>query len=460
MRTIYLDHNATTRPAAEVIEAVAEAMRADWGNPSSVHRFGQQVRAKVELARESVARLINAQPAEIVFTSSGTESCNLAIFGVAGRLAGTQGTSGIATRSARPCHPSRDVFITTPVEHSAVREAMERLEKEGFTVVRLPVSRQGLVTADDLAAAMRAHEGRVALISIIWANNETGVIQPLAELVRTAKEIDRKVLFHTDAVQWVGKMPTDAAALGVDLLSFAGHKFHGPKGIGGLYVRRGVRLQAQIVGGPHERERRGGTEDVPGIIGLGVAAESALSRFESPTSPQRTQRPQGGNGEHQEGLSDRAPRVVRGEADQSTSMSLSVPSVLSSLHPAARATAARRDRLERMILERVPGSVVNGATDSNRRLWNTTNIAFDRLEAEAILMGLSERGVCASAGAACSSGSLDPSPVLLAMGIEERLAHGSIRFSLAEETTDDEVDAAVEEIVAVVQRLQRVLPVG
>ncbi len=487
MRTIYLDHNATTRPAAEVVDAVAEAMRCDWGNPSSVHRFGQQVRAKVELARESVARLINAQPAEIVFTSSGTESCNLAIFGVAQRELSRR--AGELNRTAPPprpspaepgegaraaptpalprraggggeTHPSRDVIITTPVEHSAVREAMERLEKEGFAVVRLPVSREGLVTPDDLAAAMNAHEGRVALISIIWANNETGVIQPLAELVRAAKEIDRKALFHTDAVQWVGKMPTDAAALGVDLLSFAGHKFHGPKGIGGLFVRRGVRLQAQIVGGPHERERRGGTEDVPGIIGLGVAAESALSRFESPTSRQRTQRPQGGNGEHQEGLSDRAPRVVRGEADQSTSMSLSVPSVVSSLHPAARATAARRDRLERMILERVPGSVVNGATDSNRRLWNTTNIAFDRLEAEAILMGLSERGVCASAGAACSSGSLDPSPVLLAMGIEERLAHGSIRFSLAEETTDDEVDAAVEEIVAVVQRLQRVLPVG
>lgn len=474
---IYLDHNATTRPAAEVVEAVAEAMRADWGNPSSVHRFGQRVRAKVELARESVARLLSAQPAEIVFTSSGTESCNLAIFGVAyrelSRRAGEQERKAAPTPTlprraggGGETHPSRDVVVTTPVEHSAVREAMERLEKEGFTIVRLPVSREGLVTSDDLAAAMNAHEGRVALISIIWANNETGTIQPLADLVAAAKAIDRKALFHTDAVQWVGKMPTDAAALGVDLLSFAGHKFHGPKGIGGLYVRRGVRLQAQIVGGPHERERRGGTEDVPGIIGLGVAAELALSRFSNPTSPQRAQRAQRarrGHGESEESSSQRAPREAGEEADQSNSENLSVPSVpsvVNALHPDARETAARRDRLERMILERVPGSVVNGATDSNRRLWNTTNIAFDRLEAEAILMGLSERGVCASAGAACSSGSLDPSPVLLAMGIEERLAHGSIRFSLAEETTDDEVDAAVEEIVAVVQRLQRVLPVG
>jgi len=447
MRTIYLDHNATTRPAEEVIDAVAEAMRADWGNPSSVHRFGQQVRARVELARESVARLINAQPAEIVFTSSGTESCNLAVFGVVRRLAGAKDPSSIATRSATPCHPSRDLIITTPVEHSAVREAMERLEKEGFTVVRLPVSREGLIDPADLAAAMRLHAGRVALVSIIWANNETGVIQPLADLVRIAKEIDAKAIFHTDAVQWVGKMPTDVRALGVDLLSFAGHKFHGPKGIGGLYVRRGVRLQAQIVGGPHERERRGGTEDVPGIIGLGVAAELALAKFGVDWSPQRALR---------------ARREAEERSDRTESLNPSAISAISAvhLHAAARATAARRDRLEKMILERVPGSVVNGSTDPARRLWNTTNIAFDRLEAEAILLGLSERGVCASAGAACSSGSLDPSPVLLAMDIEERLAHGSIRLSLAEDTTDEEVDAAVEVIAQVVKRLQRVLPVG
>lgn len=471
MRTIYLDHNATTRPAAEVVEAVAEAMRADWGNPSSVHRFGQHVRAKVELARESVARLINAEAAEIVFTSSGTESCNLAIFGIAyrelSRRAGEQERKAAPTPTlprraggGGETHPSRDVIVTTPVEHSAVREAMERLEKQGFTIVRLPVSRAGLVTPDDLASAMRSHDGRVALISIIWANNETGVIQPLADLVAAAKAIDRKALFHTDAVQWVGKLPTDARALGVDLLSFAGHKFHGPKGIGGLFVRRGVRLRPQIVGGPHERERRGGTEDAPGIIGLGVAAELALLRFENGASPQRAQRARRGHGESEESSSQRAPREAGEEADQSNSENLSVPFVVSSLHPDARATAARRDRLERMILERVPGSVVNGATDPGRRMWNTSNIAFDRLEAEAILMGLSERGVCASAGAACSSGSLDPSPILLAMGIEERLAHGSIRFSLAEETTDEEVDAAVEVIAAVVQRLQRVLPVG
>ncbi|MCC6908254.1 MAG: aminotransferase class V-fold PLP-dependent enzyme [Phycisphaerales bacterium] len=446
MRAIYLDHNATTRPADEVVQAMAEAMRCDWANPSSVHRFGQQVRAKVELARESVARLLNATPGEIVFTSSGTESCNLAIFGVAyrqvSRRAGEQGkktpTPALPhragggrldsrlrgndkgsphpdpppqSRGREQGHLARDVIITTPVEHSAVREPMERLEKEGFTVVRLPVSREGLIGPDDLAAAMAEHAGRVALVSIIWANNETGVIQPMEALLGAVREADGKTLFHTDAVQWVGKLPCDVRALPVDLLSFAGHKFHGPKGVGGLFVRKGVRLQAQILGGPHERERRGGTEDVPGIIGLGVAAELALRHLQSD-------------------------------------------------HPAAGQTAARRDRLEQRLLNEVPGCAVNGATDPARRLWNTTNIAFDRLEAEAILLGLSERGVFASAGAACSSGSLDPSPILLAMGIEERLAHGSIRFSLAQETTDAEIESAVEVIVEVVRRLQRVLPVG
>ncbi len=425
MRAIHLDHNATTRPADEVIEAVAEAMRSDWGNPSSVHRFGQQVRGRVELARESVARLINAAPAEIVFTSSGTESCNLAIFGVVRRLAGGKErldkgapTPALPRRAGGGSQslPQRDVIITSPVEHSAVREPMERLEKEGFTVVRLPVSREGLIEPDDLAAAMQEHTGRVALISILWANNETGVIQPMTDLLRVAREKDNKTVFHTDAVQWVGKMPTDVRAVPVDLLSFAGHKFHGPKGIGGLFVRKGVRLQSQIVGGPQERERRGGTEDAPGIIGLGVAAELAMASL--------------------------------AENDGAE------------LHQSARETAARRDRLEQRLLKEIPGSVVNGATEPSRRLWNTTNIGFDRLEAEAILLGLSERGVYASAGAACSSGSLDPSPILLAMGIEERLAHGSIRLSLAQETTDAEVESAAETIVQVVQRLQRVLPVG
>lgn len=427
MRPIYLDHNATTRPADEVIQAVAEAMRNDWGNPSSVHRFGQQVRARVELAREAVAQLIQAQPSEIVFTSSGTESCNLAIFGVlyrqVGRRAGEQGkntsTPALPRRAGggSQSHPRRDVIITTPVEHSAVREPMERLEKEGFTVLRLPVSREGLLGPDDLANAMEAHAGRVALISILWANNETGVIQPLADLLRVAKEIDGKAIFHTDAVQWVGKMPTDVRALPVDLLSFAGHKFHGPKGVGGLYVRKGVRLQSQILGGPQERERRGGTEDVPGIIGLAVAAELAIKEL---------------GGRRESGV----------------------------LHSAARETAARRDRLEQRLLKEIHGSVVNGTTDPGRRMWNTTNIGFDRLEAEAILLGLSERGVFASAGAACSSGSLDPSPILLAMGIEERIAHGSIRLSLAQETTDAEVESAAETIAQVVGRLQRVLPVS
>lgn len=396
---IYFDNNATTRPAPEVVAAVHEAMASLWANPSSVHRFGQQVRQRIELAREQVCALLHCDPAELVFTSGGTESANLAV----------QGT--LTRQRAR----GRNVIISTPIEHAAIREPLEHLDQTDDTaqVEWLPVDHNGDVAPDALREVMQTHTGKVALVSIQWANNETGTIQDIDELVATSKDVDRRAVFHTDATQWVGKMTTDLAATPVDLLTFAGHKFHGPKGIGGLFIRRGVRVYPVQRGGPHERERRGGTEYGPGIIGLGVAAELAQSRLD-----------------------------LRGTPD----------------NPFARVQELR-DRFESEIVESIPECSVNGATARHGRLFNTSNIAFHRLEAEALLLLLSEGGVCASAGAACSSGSLDPSPVLLAMGIDPIAAHGSVRFSLSVDTTESEVGDAIEITRTVVARLRKVLPV-
>lgn len=396
---IYFDNNATTQPAPDVVDAVHEAMTSLWANPSSVHRFGQQVRQRIELAREQVCRLLNCDPAELVFTSGGTESANLALTGT------------LARQRAR----GRSVVISTPIEHAAIREPLEHLERtdDETTVVWLPVDRNGCVSPTDLERTMTAHAGKVALVSIQWANNETGTIQPINQLVDVCKDVDRRAVFHTDATQWVGKMPTDLGATGVDLLTFAGHKFHGPKGVGGLFVRRGVRIQPVQRGGPHERERRGGTEYGPGIIGMGVAAELARARLDLWGTPE-----------------DPAQRVQK-----------------------------LRDAFESAVVSLVPESSINCADASHGRLWNTTNIAFHRLEAEAMLLLLSEAGVCASAGAACSSGSLDPSPVLLAMGIDPIEAHGSVRFSLSINTTESEVREAIEITRTVAGRLRKVLPV-
>ena len=371
---IYLDSNATTAPAPEVIEAVARAMRDAWGNPSSVHRAGGEAKRVVELARESVARLIGCQEREIVFTSGGTEGANLAIRGSLEHAAATD--------------QRRRVLVTTRFEHSAVRELAQQLEKRGTEVVWLPGA-SGMAGTPDLDAleallALRADE--IALVSLMWANNETGAITDISRAGAICREAG--VRFHTDATQWVGKMPTDLAALQVDLASFAAHKFHGPKGVGALYVRRNVRLTPQTFGGPQERERRGGTENVPAIAGMGVAADLARAWL-------------AGDG------------AVRG--------------------------AALRDRFEQAVGQ-MTGGVIHALHAP--RLWNTTNIGFPRLEAEAILLLLSERGLFASAGAACSSGSLDPSPVLLAMGIAPEVAHGSIRFSLSRDTTEAEIDEA------------------
>lgn len=399
MRWIYLDNNATTRPAPQVVDAMTQVNQELWANPSSVHRFGQSVRQRVELARSSVAALIGCKPRELIFTSGGTESNNLAI-----ELARFE---------------PGGLLVTTPVEHSAVREPAEAFEQSGGSVVRLPVDHDGLIDPAELRETLdqAVGDGRLTLVSIQWANNETGAIQPMqaiAQAVAESKAAARKaggrpkLYLHVDATQAVGKLPVEVAAVGVDLLTLAAHKFHGPKGTGALYIRSGMRLRPVIRGGPQEREKRGGTENTAGIIGMGVAADLA--------------------------------REWVADAD------------------AVATIRSLRDRLERGVVEAVPAAVVNAA--GAPRLWNTTNIAFPGLEAEAVLLGLSERGVCASAGAACSSGSLEPSPVLLAMGLPEPVAHGSVRFSLSRYTTADEVEQALEIVPQVVGRLGRTMPVG
>jgi len=395
----YLDNNATTQPATEVADAVDDATRELWANPSSVHRMGQQVRQRVELARQSVAELIGAELRELVLTSGGTESDNLAIFGVA------------------PL--DQLTLITTKVEHAAVRESAERIAKGGGTVAYAQVDRAGRLVIASLQALLAEHAtaGRTTLVSIQWANNETGVLQPIDDVVQAIQQTREqaaedgqriKLLLHLDATQAVGKLPVDVGTIGCDLLTFSAHKFHGPKGVGALWIKRGVRLKPTQVGGAQERERRGGTENTSGIIGMGVAASLAKD-------------------------------------------------FVNDIAAIARLTALR-DRLEQGICAALPTTVVNSAGAD--RLWNTTNMGFPGIEAEAVLLGLSEQGVCASAGAACSSGSLDPSPVLLAMGIPEPIAHGSVRFSLSRFTTEAEIDRAIEVVPRVVGRLMDTLPTG
>ncbi|MEZ6191916.1 MAG: aminotransferase class V-fold PLP-dependent enzyme [Phycisphaerales bacterium] len=407
MELVYLDNNATTKPADEVIEAVRQAQAELWANPSSVHRPGQLARQKVELARASVAELLGTHPRQLVFTSGGTESNNLAIRGVLGDA-------------------SNGVLVTSKLEHSAVREPAEAFGKIGKTVW-LPIDPGGAIDPRHVAEAIDEHaDGTGAvLISVQWANNETGVIQPIREIAEAvagarervaAKSSGRPKVFARRCVPGCGQAAGESGNLAIDLMSMSGHKLHGPKGVGVLYVRQGLRLQRQMHGGPQELQRRGGTENTAAIIGLGVAAELAAAFLKDT--------------EHQTRLT------------------------------------VLRDRFEASVLQSVPGSLVNGPTYPGAgaamglRLWNTSNIAFPGLEAEAILLGLSERGVCASAGAACSSGSLEPSPVLLAMGVPEPVAHGSVRFSLSRDTTDAEVDQALRVLPEVVRRLGRVMPVG
>lgn len=371
----YLDNNATTRPVPEAVEAARRGLESLWHNPSSVHRPGQEARHAVELARAELAALLGVPARQVTLTSGGTESIDLAI-------------RGVLSTAAKPA------LVTTRVEHAAIRDLAEQLEKAGTAEVRwAPLAGGGVVDLDALGARL---EG-ATLASVQWANNETGVVQAIEAIHGLCRS--RGVLLHCDGVQWVGKLPISGPPP-CDLLSFSAHKFHGPKGVGGLWARPGVRLRPTMPGA-QELGRRGGTENVPGILGAGAAAAAARSW-----------------------LADEGGRARLG---------------------------ALRDRFERGVIENCPGALVNGA--ACERLWNTSNIAFPRLEAEALLLAMSEKGLAASAGAACSSGSLEPSPVLLAMGVPPEAAHGSVRFSLSRFTTDAEIEEAIAIVAACVRRV-------
>ncbi len=376
---VYFDHNATTPVAPSVAEAMVRALRDDFGNASSVHRFGQQAKALLDEARTAVATLIGAEPSELVFTSGGTEADNFALRGAAEALEPT----------------GRRHLIASAIEHEAVLVTLKALARRGWTTTLLPVDATGIVRPEALEAAITS---QTAVVSVMHANNELGTIQPVAELARIARA--HGALFHTDAVQTVGKIPVDVRALGVDLLALSAHKFNGPKGAGALWIRRGTRMVPILTGGKHERARRAGTENVPAIAGLGAAAQ--LARTEAPAK--------------------------------------------------AAHVAALRDRLESEILARVPGTMVNG--DRDPRVYNTTNISFERVEAESLLIALDLEGIAVSTGAACSSGTLEPSHVLRAMGLPTHRAQNSIRFSLGGENTDAEVDYLLEKLPASVQKLR------
>jgi cysteine desulfurase len=382
MDLVYLDNNATTKPAPEVVAAMLPYLTEWYGNPSSVHRFGQRSRQAIDQARAQVAALIGCAESELLFTGGGTESINTALRGL------------LAARAPRK------KLITTTVEHSATRELCAQLAKEGAQIVEIPVDVTGALDLDQLIAELTED---TAVVSTLWANNETGVLFPVDQIAHLCKQ--KKIPYHCDATQAIGKLPVNVAALGIDVMSFAAHKFHGPKGIASLFSRRGLRIRPLIIGGPQERARRGGTENVPGIVGMGKAADLARSALAE------------------------MPKV-----------------------------AALRDRLEQSILTTIDQTQING--DPAKRLPNTSNIAFHRLEAEAILLLLSEQGICASAGAACSSGSLEPSHVLQAMQIDPKYAHGAIRFSLSRYTTDEEIDQTLQVLPTVITRLRAVLPVG
>lgn len=382
---IYLDHNATTPVDPLVVEAMTRALTDDFGNASSVHHFGQQAKARLDGARAATASLVGAQASEIVLTSGGTESDNFAIRGVADALERT----------------TRREIITSGTEHEAVLNTCKALGRRGWTVTLLPVDTSGIVSPDALREAI-SHG--TALVSLMHANNEIGVVQPIAELAAIAHE--HGAVFHTDAVQSCGKIPVDVRSLGVDLLSMSAHKFYGPKGVGALWIRRGTRLVQQMTGGRHERSRRAGTENVPGVVGMGVAAGLARTRM----------------------------------ADESVRL------------------AALRDRLEERILATTPRTTVNGARD--RRVPNTTNISFERVEAESLLIALDLEGVAVSTGSACSSGTLEPSHVLKAMGLPPPRAQSSIRFSLGASTTEAQVDHVAGLLPRVVDKLRSLAGAG
>jgi len=383
MKEIYLDNNATTKVDEAVFEEMRPYFTELYGNPSSMHYFGGQVQKKVDEARQRVAALIGAHPDEIIFTACGTESDNAAI------------------KSALEVFPNRRHVITTRVEHPAVLTFCRSLTKHGYRVTELNVDRKGCLDMDELRAAV---DDNTAVVSIMYANNETGVIFPIEEIGQIVKE--KGALFHTDAVQAIGKIPLDMSESTIDMLSLSGHKLHAPKGIGILYVRKGVPFRPFLVGGHQEKSRRAGTENTASIIALGKACELA--------------------GEF---MDDENVRV-RG----------------------------MRDRLESELLRIIPAARING--DGAERLPNTTSIAFEFVEGELILLYLSELGICASSGSACTSGSLEPSHVLRAMGVPFTCAHGSIRFSLSRFTTEAEIDTVIRELPPIIRRGREMSPFG
>ena len=382
MKVIYVDNNATTMVAPEVLDAMLPYFSTHYGNPSSMHSFGGNVAGAINEARDNVAKLIGAQPEEVVFTSCGTES------------------DGTAIRAAIESYPDKKHIVTSRVEHPAVKNLYETLSKKGYRATFVPVDSSGRLDIDYLYDSL---SDDTAIVSLMWGNNETGVVFPIEEISREVKS--RGIIFHTDAVQAVGKIPINIGETGVDMLSLSGHKFHSPKGIGALYIRKGTKFSPFMIGGHQEKGRRGGTENTASIIGLGKAAELAAAHLAE-------------NG---------YARISR-----------------------------LRDRLEQTVLAKVSNVLING--DPANRLPNTTSVAFEYVEGEAILLMMNEHGICASSGSACTSGSLEPSHVLRAMGVPFTAAHGSIRFSLSLYNTEAEVDVILEKLPPIIDRLRELSP--
>ena len=384
MRKVYLDNAATTALSPKVLEKMMPYLTDTYGNASSPHSFGQTARIGVEHAREQVARAINADPSEIVFTGCGTESDNTVLFGVAEIYA-----------------KKGDHIITTNVEHHAILHSCAALEKKGINVTYLPVDKDGLVTPEQVRDAIT---DKTILVSVMFANNEVGTIMPIPEIAAVCHE--KGVLFHTDAVQAAGHIPIDVKAMGIDMLSISGHKFHGPKGVGVLYERKGIRLPSYIIGGEQEKGRRAGTENVAGIVGLGEALELAVTN-----------------------MSETSARMTR-----------------------------MRDRLIEGIEATIPEVKLNG--HRTKRLPNNVNFSIKYIEGESILLMLDIAGIAASSGSACTSGSLDPSHVLLALGLTHEVAHGSVRMTLGDDTTDEDIDYVLETLPKVAHRLRAMSPIS
>ena len=380
---IYLDNNATTQPLPTVTEAVMLALETLWGNPSSIHRIGQEARHKVDLAREQVADLIGAKPAEITFTSGGTEAANLAI------------------QTACASKPNQSVLVTSQIEHAAVGEMMDRLKLEGMEVVHLRNDNNGVFCLEHLQQILEERADDIAVVSLMWCNNETGVIEPIEKATALCRKHD--VLMHSDGTQWVAKMPVDVQDVQVDLLTFAAHKFHGPKGVGALYTRTGLTVSPLVTGGPQERGRRGGTENVPSIMGFGVACEEAVAWLTK------------------ENITDM--ESLRAQFEQLVRANFQSIHIYSSGAP---------------------------------RAWTTSSISFPNVKGELLLLMLSERGVCASSGSACSSGAFKESKVIEAIGAPDDGEWGTVRFSFARTTTSQELEKTVEALVDVFATIEQI----